>query len=100
MVPCAVSTLSRISRMARDYMAPDRNDKARVEDPSRTHFPTGGGCRGTLGSSSLIHAHEGAEFAQIVAVGLAISGSSKVPALKMISSGRESALLVTGVPQR
>jgi hypothetical protein len=45
-----------------------------------------------------MHAHVGAELVQMVSDGLAYSGSSSVPALRMISSGRRSDALVTGVP--
>jgi hypothetical protein len=60
----------------------------------------GGGCRGVLGSVSLMHAHDGAESVQIVSEGRANSGSSRVPARRIIKCGRASDELVTGVPQR
>ena len=47
-----------------------------------------------------MHAHEGAESVQIVSDGRANSGSSSVPARKMVRRGRASEELVTGVPQR
>jgi hypothetical protein len=60
----------------------------------------GGGCRGVLGSVSLMHAHDGAESVQIVSEGRANSGSSRVPARKIIKCWRASDELVIGVPQR
>jgi hypothetical protein len=47
-----------------------------------------------------MHAQEGAESVQIVSDGFAISGSSSVPALRIVRCGRASDALVTGVPQR
>lgn len=48
------------------------------------HHPAGGGCPGVLGSESSMHAHEGADSVQIVSDGFASSGSSKVPARKIV----------------
>jgi hypothetical protein len=45
-----------------------------------------------------MQAHDGALAVQIVAAGLALSGSSSVPARMKISCGRDSASLNSGVP--
>ena len=47
-----------------------------------------------------MHAHAGAESVQIVVAGCTELGSSSVPARRINKWGRDSAALVTGVPQR
>jgi len=71
---------------------------ARLRERSRTarvralSHATGGGCFAVFGRASSMHAHDGAESVQIVCDGLAISGSSSVPALtRQTSSTRSSA---------
>src|SRR5262245_55287658 len=58
----------------------------------------GGGCPSKLGRLSSTQAHDGALAVQIVAAGLAISGSSSVPARTKIRCGRASASLNRCVP--
>src|SRR3954468_16507371 len=67
--------------------------------PRRGEGQAGGGCSAKLGKPASTHAHDGALLVQIVAAGLAISGSSSVPARTKIRCGRTSASLNRWVPQ-
>src|ERR1700722_5665200 len=76
--------------MARSLLA------ARNRHPTQTL--SGGGCPSTPGRLGSKHAHFGADFVQMVAVGAAMLGSSSVPPPMKVSVGRSSASLKICVP--